>query len=266
MNAAVQPVELRRVPIFASLDEATLVSLSRCVRRRVIRVADALYREGDPGDSMAFVLEGELVARVHLDHGGELEIETIAVGGVVGEMVCFEPARRSATVAAVAPTVVAELGRDALAGLRLGAPEIYARLARRVIDVVSKRLRQVNDRIDAELEEEALRSGTPLTTEVPRAPSRTERPPRDSGLPPPPSSRVGSGTPATERPDAPRTPTRRPDELRSTTQRTPERAGSNAPPPPSTRGAGAPAPAEHERTTTAQGFARLLDRLMNRSK
>jgi CRP/FNR family transcriptional regulator len=260
---SVRAADLRRVPVFATLDDATLGSLARCLRWRPVRVADALYRQGDPGDSMAFVLEGELVARVHLDHGGELEIETIPVGGIVGEMVCFEPALRSATVAAAVPSVVAELGRDALVGLRLGAPEVYARLVRRVITVVAARLRQVNDRIDAELEDEALRIGAPLTTELPApvAARASERPLRASTRP-----LVGAPPRASERPRAPGT-------LPPPAWASPPARASTAPAPrvptptaPAHRAPTPTAPASSERTSSGQGFARLLDRLMRRPR
>ncbi|MBN1605324.1 MAG: cyclic nucleotide-binding domain-containing protein [Polyangiaceae bacterium] len=141
---------LRRVPAFSGLDDSALAGLGVCLRWREFGAGQALYRQGEPGDSLAIVASGALLVTVALQHGGQYDLAYVTAGGIVGEMVCFDPAPRSATVKAVEPTVIAELSRDGLTGLRGGAPKVYAAVMKAVLQVVGSRLRQMNHRIDHE--------------------------------------------------------------------------------------------------------------------
>jgi CRP-like cAMP-binding protein len=149
--ASERPQALRRLPLFEKVDDASMRQVLMCIRFRVLNRGDTLYKEGEAGDSMGIVLEGTLVAKSKLKRGGDFELERTSVGGLVGEMVCVDPAPRSATVTAMQQSVIAELNRDGLMALRAGAPKVYALLMRNIIAVVSRRLRAVDDRIDAEL-------------------------------------------------------------------------------------------------------------------
>jgi CRP/FNR family cyclic AMP-dependent transcriptional regulator len=142
---------LRRVPAFSGLDDSAFAGLGVCLRWREFGAGQALYRQGEAGDSLAVVASGALLVTVALQGGGPYDLAYVTAGGIVGEMVCVDPAPRSATVTAVEPTVVAELSRDGLTGLRYGAPKVYAAVMKAVLQVVGSRLREMNHRIDAEV-------------------------------------------------------------------------------------------------------------------
>jgi CRP-like cAMP-binding protein len=143
-------VALRQVPAFSGLDDNALGALQVCLRWREFAAGQRLYRQGEAGDSLALVAAGALSVTVSIQSGEPYELARVSAGGMVGEMVCVDPAPRSATVAAVEPTVIAELSRDGLTGLRSGAPKVYAAVMRAVIQVVGSRLREMNRRIDDE--------------------------------------------------------------------------------------------------------------------
>ena len=142
---------LRQVPAFAGLDHTAMAGLLVCLRWRQFGDGEPLYRQGEAGDSLAIVVSGTLVVTVGLEKGGEYELARVMSGGIVGEMVCIDPAPRSATVTAVGPTLIAELKRDGLTALRSGAPRVYSAIMREVIRVVGLRLRELDHRIDVEL-------------------------------------------------------------------------------------------------------------------
>ncbi len=54
-----------------------------------------IFREGDPGDSMYVILEGEIEIRVH-----EKAIDTSGAGQIIGEMALVDKSPRSATAVA----------------------------------------------------------------------------------------------------------------------------------------------------------------------
>ena len=159
---------LRRVGTFSQVATHDLDTLLTCLRWRTLARGDALFREGDYGDSMLVIAEGTLSVRVRRD-GTEVEISRSGVGELVGEMACVDPAPRSATLVALSTTVVAELSRDGLNALRSGAPALSALVIGAVIREVARRVRAIEDRFDRE------------STAVPTRPEPSPQPPRPLG-------------------------------------------------------------------------------------
>jgi CRP-like cAMP-binding protein len=163
---------LLALPLFTRLSDADCDALAVCLRLRRIEDGDALFREGAPGDTMAFVVEGELASR-HTRGATTIELGRTGAGGVVGEMACIDPAPRSADVVAVGPVVVAELSRDHLAVLERAAPRVFSLIVGKVVTDLTRRMRELDARIDEELfpgERDAGREGpasAPLSVSVP---------------------------------------------------------------------------------------------------
>jgi CRP-like cAMP-binding protein len=59
---------------------------------QVLQAGELLFREGDHGDDMFAVVEGE----VELTHNGRV-VETVGPGGILGELALIDPGPRSAT-------------------------------------------------------------------------------------------------------------------------------------------------------------------------
>jgi cAMP-dependent protein kinase regulator len=141
---------VRSVPVFSALSDHDCDVLLSVVKARRGAPGDVLFREGDRATSMLVVLDGGLSVRV-----GESEVARLGPGEVVGEMALFDveaAGLRTATVAARASTTVLELGRDAVAVLRKGAPLVVAALHRAILGDVTRRLRAVNDRVERVLD------------------------------------------------------------------------------------------------------------------
>jgi CRP-like cAMP-binding protein len=120
------------------------------VKARRGNTGDVLFREGDLASSMLMVVDGGLSVRV-----GDAEVARFGAGEVVGEMAVFDAAsenRRSATIVARAPTLVLDFSREALSLLRRDAPFAAAALHRGVLADVTRRLREVNAKIDRVLD------------------------------------------------------------------------------------------------------------------
>jgi CRP-like cAMP-binding protein len=73
-----------------------IINLFRNSDRAVtLEPGHVVFKEGDPGDCMYVVLEGELEIRVH-----DKAIDTTGPGGMIGEMALIDSAPRSATCVA----------------------------------------------------------------------------------------------------------------------------------------------------------------------
>jgi len=84
---------LAEVPLFAGLSEDELELLVGCASNVRFEQGDVLFREGDPADTFYVVRHGAVALEAHVPARGELTIETIEAGEVVGWSWLFPPYR-----------------------------------------------------------------------------------------------------------------------------------------------------------------------------
>ena len=143
---------LRRVAALASLDEPSLTALAACMRVRRWPAGATVFRVGEPGASLLVVTEGTLAAVTGGAKEGGSVLNRMGAGEVIGEMALLDPAPRSATVEALTDVVAYELDQDAMDVLRLQAPGAVAAIVSMAIRDVTRRLRNLDERIERELE------------------------------------------------------------------------------------------------------------------
>ena len=120
---------LRRIPLFAGLDDAELARLAAVAETVELGAGDVLIREGDAGDALFVVLAGELSVT---KRSGKLDVPLAVVGPgeVQGELAVLEGRPRTATVRAVGPATLLRLRRDALLDVLGRQPELALSLLR----------------------------------------------------------------------------------------------------------------------------------------
>jgi len=138
---------LRRVRVFADLGDADCDAVLAVLKARRGAPGDVLFRQGDRGDSLMIVLEGQLVASVRTAQGTEEELARLGPGEVVGEMAFVDAEPRSATVTAPGGATILEFSRPALRALERSAPRVAAAILRNVLADVARRLRDAGERL-----------------------------------------------------------------------------------------------------------------------
>lgn len=96
---------------------------------------DFLFREGDKGENMYVVLEGEIEILL-----GDFVLETIGQGALIGEMALIHDSPRTATAIAKAPCRLAEISRRRFHFLVQQTPHF----ATHVMKTLADRLRHMN--------------------------------------------------------------------------------------------------------------------------
>lgn len=143
---------LRRIPLFREFDDAACDATIAVLKPRQFNAGDTVFRQGEVGDTMVIVSSGhlrvELESPVQPGKGERTVIGSISAGEIVGEMAVLDPAPRASCVTAVADTSVYELNRAGLQQLRQTCPAASAAIVSAVINDVTRRLRQINKRID----------------------------------------------------------------------------------------------------------------------
>jgi CRP/FNR family transcriptional regulator, cyclic AMP receptor protein len=144
----------------ASFDFLDLFAQDKVVR--TLGTGEALFNKGDEARSMYIVKSGALQV-------GERNVvfETIAPGGLVGEMGLIDGGLRSATVVATAPTEVIEIDQSRFISQIQQTPTF----AVRVMSLLASRLRAMNIRVDAR-RTKAAKSHEPGQTARRMAPGR----------------------------------------------------------------------------------------------
>lgn len=132
---------------FADLSDADCDAVLSILKARKGAPGDTLFTEGEAGDSLMIVLDGQLVARVRTDAGAEEEVARLGPGEVVGEMAFVDAEPRSATVSTPGGATVLAFTRDALRQLYTSAPRVAAAVQRNVLFDVARRLRDAGEKL-----------------------------------------------------------------------------------------------------------------------
>jgi hypothetical protein len=100
---------LRDIFLFQSLTFQETARVLALVQELRFAAGQVLFREGDAGDALLIVAEGE----IEISHRG-VPVTTIPRGGHFGELGLVAEGVRSASARALRPSVVLGLGREAL--------------------------------------------------------------------------------------------------------------------------------------------------------
>jgi monovalent cation:H+ antiporter, CPA1 family len=124
----VEPAELlRKVPFFSGTPPAEFQAIATRMKAHTYTGGDTIIRQGDAGDSLFLIARG--VVRVSREEEGvKRNLATLMAGDFFGEMALLHQEPRSATVQAVTPCAVYELGRGGLAEAMTAHPAIRSML------------------------------------------------------------------------------------------------------------------------------------------
>jgi CRP-like cAMP-binding protein len=129
--------------MFAALTDDDCDAVLRVLKARHGRPGDTLFREGDPGETLMIVVEGQLEATVKTASGAQAKLSVIEPGHVVGELAFLDAAPRAATVSTKSGATVLEFSRRALLVLCRDQPRIGAILQRHVLADLARRVRAI---------------------------------------------------------------------------------------------------------------------------
>ena len=125
-------VALHRVPLFADVPGRTLASVAARATEVVVDVGQVVIEQGAVEDHLFALVRGRLVAT-----DGDHVLRELEAGATVGELAALAPEPRSATVTALAPSLLLRIDRPVLDELLADHPQ----LARGVITSLVRMIR-----------------------------------------------------------------------------------------------------------------------------
>ena len=153
---------LRRIPIFRLLEEHDLNELAKSLRRSTFAPGELLLRQGDPGDSMYFVLAGRVGITYRSPDGAEQPLATFDSGDFFGEVSLLTGEVRGATATAMSRVICYCLDK---AGLQR-TMEMHPHLAEDMSVIMAHRQTELNAARDRMDRESALRREAESQTQM----------------------------------------------------------------------------------------------------
>lgn len=136
---------LRRIRILGGLSDEQLERFAGFVEIQKVPQWSVVVQQGDPGDAMYFVLEGELRVRINI-LGKETILATLSAGEMFGDVALFDRGPRSADVVANADSVLAKVTSAGFDTLAQEAPDLATPLLRAIGKTLTARIRADNKR------------------------------------------------------------------------------------------------------------------------
>ncbi len=134
---------LKRVSIFADLDDEAIGGLERLAFERTYARDNIIVSQEDPGDALFVVCSGKVKVVLYGESGREVILSLFSPGEFFGEMALLDNQPRSANVIAVVPSTLLVLERRAFAEHL----ERHPKTALKILAEMSRRLRRADSAI-----------------------------------------------------------------------------------------------------------------------
>ena len=136
---------LRELPIFKDLTERELELVAEICEQKRYESGDCIFREGEPGNRLYIVVDGEVRISRQIPGAGEEALAVLKRGAMFGEMAVFDRSERSTDAISNGGVDVVTLSRAEFEMLLDFHRDIAYKVLWAVVRVLSARLRATND-------------------------------------------------------------------------------------------------------------------------
>ena len=144
--AGIKPGALRRVKILCEMTDQQLGLFAAFMEVENARQFHTIVKQGDPGDAMYLILEGELRVRQMIG-GKETVLVTLMAGEFFGDISLFDHGPRSADVVANNPSVLLKVSATNFQRLTQEAPALATPFLVAICKTLTARIRADNKRL-----------------------------------------------------------------------------------------------------------------------
>ena len=135
MSLDAECMKLREIPMFQDLDDAKARLIAMSSDRLNYSTGDVVFRQGDPSDSVYFMLSGRIkVTRKWKE--ADIDIAELEGGAVLGETGVICGRARSATITAMKESTILRTDANVFKELLQQVPQVAIALARELANRV----------------------------------------------------------------------------------------------------------------------------------
>ena len=150
---------LSRLPLFQELSLDEISILDQYLGLMELEKGDTVFDEGENGEFVCFVTNGELEVLKKSAKGDSSSITKLGTGQTIGEMALVDELPRSATVKAHSPSSLTVLSRKGFEELAAESPEIAIKILKYLARSLSLNLRRTSNRLSDSLDADQSASG-----------------------------------------------------------------------------------------------------------
>ncbi|MYN30762.1 Crp/Fnr family transcriptional regulator [Duganella levis] len=142
-DVAVEPgvnlqIHLRKIPLLAELSNEEMARVKADLRIRHYAKREVVLQKGAAGDSLLFLLQGQLQVIDITEDGRAIGLRMLAPGDFFGEIAVINGSMRSASVVALTPVLVALLPRNTALHLFSHSPSVANQMLRFLADKLQR--------------------------------------------------------------------------------------------------------------------------------
>jgi CRP-like cAMP-binding protein len=131
-------VHLRRIPLLAELSDDEITMVKADLRLKSYSRRDVVLQKGGPGDSLLFLLMGQLQVFDVTEDGRAIGLRVLSPGDFFGEIAVINGSTRSASVVALAPVLVGFLPAKTALHLFAHSPSVAKQMLRHLAEKVQR--------------------------------------------------------------------------------------------------------------------------------
>lgn len=136
-------LRLKSIEIFEGLSVGELAAVASATDEAAFESEQVVIRQGDPGDTMYLIIDGEVAVIKTQQDGSEIELDHINAGDYFGEMALFEQIPRTANIRTVKPCRMLVLHKQQFDEMVREYPQI----ALEICKVLSSRIRKLHQKM-----------------------------------------------------------------------------------------------------------------------
>ncbi len=133
---------LRKIPLFAKIEPSKLKLLAFTSERLTFNSGDSLFKQGDDGDALYVIMEGDADILVDTP-SGQITVATMGKNDFVGDIAVLCDVPRTATVTATSKLTTMRITKDLFFQLVCQFPQIAIEIMRELahrLDVTTRKL------------------------------------------------------------------------------------------------------------------------------
>ena len=137
---------LRNIPLFAKIEPSKLKLLAFTSQRLTFNPGDSLFKQGDSGDALYVIMEGDAAVLVDTP-GGQITVATMGKNDFVGDIAVLCDVPRTATVTATSQLTTLRITKDLFFQLVCQFPQIAIEIMRGLAHRLDVTTRQLQDAV-----------------------------------------------------------------------------------------------------------------------
>ena len=132
------------IPIFERFKDSELKIIEKYMNLIEINQGDTLFKEGDLGDFVCFIVDGSLDVLKKSEDGEEFILSTLSKGESLGEMAIVDELPRSATVRASSKSILFTLSKESFSYILDKHSDLGVKILKGIARLLSLHLRETS--------------------------------------------------------------------------------------------------------------------------